>query len=94
MLQTTARQDLVNEFVQACAAQVRGEVRADMITRALYATDASNYQIEPLAVIISRDRDGVIAAMALAARFQLPLPPRGSRGSAGSQQAHAPADRP
>jgi hypothetical protein len=35
MLQTTARQDLVNEFVQACAAQVRGEVRADMITRAV-----------------------------------------------------------
>jgi hypothetical protein len=27
MLQTTARQDLVNEFVQACAAQVRGVLR-------------------------------------------------------------------
>jgi len=27
MLQTTARQDLVNEFVQACAARVRGVLR-------------------------------------------------------------------
>ncbi len=88
-MQTTSTHDLVNEFVQACAAQVRGEVRADMITRALYATDASNYQIEPLAVITPRDRDDVIAAMALAARFQLPLLPRGGGSSLAGQAVGA-----
>src|SRR3954449_7571786 len=88
-MQTTPTQDLVSEFVQACAGQLRGEVRADMITRALYATDASNYQIEPLAVITPRDRDDVIAAMTLAARFQLPLLPRGGGSSLAGQAVGA-----
>ena len=79
----------MNEFVQACASQVRGEVRADIMTRALYSTDASNYQIEPLAVITPRDRDDVIAAMALAARFQLPLLPRGGGSSLAGQAVGA-----
>jgi FAD/FMN-containing dehydrogenase/Fe-S oxidoreductase len=79
----------VSEFTQACAGQVRGEVRADMITRALYATDASNYQIEPLAVITPRDRDDVIAAMTLAARFGLPVLPRGGGSSLAGQAVGA-----
>jgi FAD/FMN-containing dehydrogenase/Fe-S oxidoreductase len=88
-MQTTPPHDLVSEFVQACAGQVRGEVRADLITRALYATDASNYQIEPLAVITPRDGDDVIAAMTLAARFQLPVLPRGGGSSLAGQAVGA-----
>src|SRR6476469_6571666 len=84
-MQTTSIHDLVNEFVQACAGQVRGDVRADVITRALYSTDASNYQIEPLAVITPRDGDDVIAAMTLAAGFQLPILPRGGGSSLAGQ---------
>src|SRR4051812_2928194 len=88
-MQTTVTHDLVNEFVHACAAQLRGEVRADGMTRALYSTDASNYQIAPLAVITPRDRDDVIAAMALAARFQLPILPRGGGSSLAGQAVGA-----
>ena len=88
-MQTASIPDLVNEFVQVCKAEVRGEVRADVITRALYATDASNYQIEPLAVITPHDRDDVVAAMALAARFQLPLLPRGGGSSLAGQAVGA-----
>src|SRR5258706_6397505 len=86
---TTSIHDLVNEFVQGCAGQVRGDVRADVITRSLYSTDASNYQIEPLAVITPRDRDDVIAAMTLAARFQLPVLPRGGGSSLAGQAVGA-----
>ena len=88
-MQTTPTSDLVNEFVHACVGQVRGDVRADGMTRALYSTDASNYQIEPLAVITPRDRDDVIAAMTLAARFQLPILPRGGGSSLAGQAVGA-----
>ena len=35
--------------------QIEGEVRFDGVSRALYATDASVYQIEPLGVVIPQD---------------------------------------
>ena len=34
--------------------QIAGEVRFDRISRALYSTDASVYQIEPQGVVIPR----------------------------------------
>ena len=45
-----------------CAARaIAGEVRFDRVTRALYSTDASVYQIEPLGVVVARNRDDIIA---------------------------------
>lgn len=88
-MQTTPSRERIAEFVHACTVDVRGEVRADMMTRALYSTDASNYQIEPLAVITPRDQDDVVAAMALAARFQLPVLPRGGGSSLAGQAVGA-----
>ena len=37
--------------------QTAGEVRFDRISRALYSTDASVYQIEPQGVVLPRSRD-------------------------------------
>ena len=36
---------------------IEGEVRFDPITRALYSTDASVYQIQPLGVVVVKSRD-------------------------------------
>jgi FAD/FMN-containing dehydrogenase/Fe-S oxidoreductase len=44
---------------------LRGEVRFDDGSRALYATDASNYRQVPIGVVIPRDADDVIATLAL-----------------------------
>jgi FAD/FMN-containing dehydrogenase/Fe-S oxidoreductase len=88
-VQTRPSHDRVTDYVQACRAELRGEARADRMTRALYATDASNYQIEPLAVVTPRDRNDVTAAMALAARFQLPVLPRGGGSSLAGQAVGA-----
>ncbi len=46
---------LAGELKQA----VRGEVRFDDGSRALYATDASNYRQVPIGVVIPRDVDDV-----------------------------------
>ena len=42
-------------FEQALRRQIRGDVFFDDVTRGIYATDASNYQILPVAVVVPRD---------------------------------------
>jgi FAD/FMN-containing dehydrogenase/Fe-S oxidoreductase len=79
----------IDDFVHDCQAAVRGDVRADPMTRALYATDASSYQETPLAVVQPRDRDDVAAAMALCARYGLPVLPRGGGSSLAGQAVGA-----
>jgi FAD/FMN-containing dehydrogenase/Fe-S oxidoreductase len=54
-----------------------GEVRADALARAIYATDASNNRMVPLGVVVPRTRADVEAAVAIAAEHKIPLLPRG-----------------
>src|SRR3954464_213593 len=58
-------------------ARVRGEVRFDEGSRALYANDASVYRQVPLGVVVPRDADDVVAAVAVCRRHGAPLCPRG-----------------
>jgi FAD/FMN-containing dehydrogenase/Fe-S oxidoreductase len=53
-------------------------VAADAGTRALYASDASNYRVLPAAVVAPRDRDDLAAVVALAADAGVPLTMRGA----------------
>src|SRR6476620_6844290 len=63
---------------QALRQSVRGDVRFDSSSRALYATDGSNYRQVPIGVVLPRDADDVIAAVALAREYGAPLLCRGS----------------
>lgn len=64
---------------------VRGEVRFDQMTRLLYSTDASNYQIEPIGVVFPHDADEVAAVHRVAAQHGVPLLPRGGGSSLAGQ---------
>ena len=64
----------------------REQAAADRMTRALYSTDASNYQIMPLAVTYPRAADDVAAVHEVARKFGVPVLPRGG-GSALAGQA-------
>src|SRR5437879_3426967 len=64
---------------------IRGEVRFDDGSRALYATDASNYRQVPIGVIIPRDADDVIQTMAIAREFGAPILARGGGTSLAGQ---------
>ncbi len=68
---------------------VRGEVRFDPGTRALYATDASNYRHIPIGLVIPRDVDDVVAAVAACRRFGAPLLSRGAGTSLAGQGCNA-----
>ena len=61
----------------SCARRSAGEVRFDAGSRALYATDGSNYRQVPIGVVIPRDVDDVIATVAVCRRHGAPLLSRG-----------------
>src|SRR4051812_30750393 len=69
--------------------QIAGEVRFDRVSRALYATDASVYQIEPLGVVVARTREDVVAAVDAARRHRVPITMRGG-GTSQAGQAIGP----
>ncbi|MBN1965038.1 MAG: FAD-binding protein [Anaerolineae bacterium] len=75
----------VNDFAAALRRRSKGDVRTDHTNRVLYSTDASIYQIMPLAVVHPRTTDDVIATMEAAAEFGLPVLPRGSGTSLAGQ---------
>ena len=70
-------------------AAVDGEVRFDTVSRALYSTDASVYQIEPLGVVIPRSAEAVARAVDVAARHEVPITPRGGGTSQAGQSIGA-----
>jgi FAD/FMN-containing dehydrogenase/Fe-S oxidoreductase len=69
--------------------ELRGEVRADDYTRHLFASDASLYSSAPLLVAFPRDAADVAAAVAAAARFEVPIVTRGAGTSLAGQTAGA-----
>src|SRR6266849_994791 len=64
---------------------ISGEVRFDKISRALYSTDASVYQIEPLGVVVAKNRQDIVRAIEICRRFRCPLTMRGGGTSQGGQ---------
>ena len=62
-----------------------GEVRFDKVSRALYSTDASVYQIEPVGVAIVRSREDVLEAIACARRHGCSITGRGGGTSQAGQ---------
>src|SRR5229473_6829161 len=76
-----ARGNSVEPGAAALAARLRqnlrGEVLFDAFSRGRYSTDASIYQIEPLGVVVPRDKDDVAAALAIAREEGVPVLPRG-----------------
>src|SRR6266481_2159502 len=65
--------------------QVRGDVRFDAGSRALYATDASNYRQVPIGVVLPRDSEDVLAAISVCREFGAPALCRGGGTSLAGQ---------
>src|SRR5436309_9840460 len=70
---------------EALTCTVIGEVRFDRLSRALYSTDASVYQIVPLGVVVPRGDDDVRATLEACRRFGVPLTARGGGTSQAGQ---------
>lgn len=57
---------------------LHGALRVDALTTALYATDASLYEIEPLAVVCPRSAEDVCTVATYASENEIPVIPRGA----------------
>ncbi|MHC4630884.1 MAG: FAD-binding and (Fe-S)-binding domain-containing protein [Planctomycetota bacterium] len=75
----------LKDFEQALRGRISGEVSFDDVTRGLYATDASIYQITPVAVVLPRDEADVRAALKTAVDYSVNVLPRGGGTSLGGQ---------
>lgn len=75
-----------------CLAELRksvaGDLRSDQYSRILYSTDASIYEVEPLAVLLPRHVEDVHAAVESASRFGIPLLPRTAGTSLAGQSVN------
>ncbi len=75
------RQALVRHLKRATS----GEVQESPLSRQLYSTDASIYQIEPLAVFLPRTTDDLRAAMQICHEHHIAIVPRGGGTSLSGQ---------
>ena len=64
---------------------MRGEVRFDRGSRAMYSTDGSNYRQIPIGLVVPRDADDVVAAMAACRKYGAPVLARGGGTSLAGQ---------
>jgi FAD/FMN-containing dehydrogenase/Fe-S oxidoreductase len=69
----------------ALKSHIRGDVRFDNSSRALYATDGSNFRQVPIGVVLPRDIDDVIATISLAREYGAPILCRGGGTSLAGQ---------
>src|ERR1700719_5342165 len=72
-------------LASALRRHVRGDVRFDDGSRALYATDGSNYRQVPIGVVLPHDPDDVLAAISACREFGAPLLCRGGGTSLAGQ---------
>jgi len=65
--------------------ELSGEVRFDAVSRALYSTDASVYQMVPLGVIVPRTDEDVVRTVQIARRHGVSITARGGGTSQAGQ---------
>jgi len=65
--------------------KIKGDVYFDDVTRYLYSTDASLYQIQPVGVVVARDKGDVVQAIRTAAKYGVSILPRGGGTSLAGQ---------
>ncbi len=68
----------MDELIRDLQQRVKGEVRFDPMSRVLYSTDASIYEIEPLGVVIPRSPEDILAVVEVCGKSGVPILPRGA----------------
>ncbi len=73
------------DAIEALRAGIDGDVRDDAVSRVLYATDASIFELVPSAVVMPKHADDVVEIMRAARHFGVPLTPRTAGTSLSGQ---------
>ena len=81
----TTRKSEQNELAHELSQNISGEVRFDDMSRALWSTDASIYQIKPVGVVLPKSEEDIIATLELASKNDVTILPRGGGTSLAGQ---------
>ena len=81
----TLSQSLAEELANRLSAATGAEVRFDGASRALYASDLSQYRQVPIGVVIPRTVDDVITTVAICREYGVPIFGRGAGTSLAGQ---------
>jgi FAD/FMN-containing dehydrogenase/Fe-S oxidoreductase len=73
------------ELEQELKQNIKGEVRFDRASRAMYSTDGSNYRQIPIGLVVPRDADDVVLAVAACRKYGAPVLSRGAGTSLAGQ---------
>src|SRR4051812_21532540 len=84
-IQAAATGPQVEAMRQDLASHIEGEVRFDALSRALYATDASVYQIFPVGVVVPKSRADILYALSTCRRYGCSITMRGGGTSQAGQ---------
>jgi len=57
---------------------IQGEVLFDFISRKIYSVDASIYQIDPIGVVIPKNKEELLKTVSIAKKYAVPIIPRGA----------------
>jgi len=77
--------DKAERIAEELQTVIRGEVRFDAGSRAIYSTDASNYRQPPIGVVIPKNIEDVIQTMETCRKFGAPVLARGGGTSLAGQ---------
>jgi FAD/FMN-containing dehydrogenase/Fe-S oxidoreductase len=72
-------------FIKELESIATSEIKIDDLSLGLYATDASLYQLQPLAVAIPSNESDLIKIVKIADKYSIPVMPRGSATSLAGQ---------
>ena len=75
----------IQDFAQTLRKYSAAEIYTDLATRILYSTDASIYKMTPLAVVVPKHYDDVLATVETCIEYGLPVLPRGGGSSLAGQ---------
>ena len=64
---------------------VRGDVTFDLMSKGIYATDASHYQMMPVCIVVPKDEDDTVRAIRIAYKYSVPVIARGGGTSLSGQ---------
>ena len=77
--------DKIQALKHALEANIQGECLFDRTSRILYSSDASNFQIEPLGIVLPCHEDEICVVLEIAHKFETPVIARGSGSSMAGQ---------
>ena len=75
----------LKKFKDELQRKIEGDVLFDDMSRLIYATDASLYEIKPLGIVLPRTQEDIIQSVRTAVKYKVPILPRGGGTSLAGQ---------